>query len=245
MPELAKLAEEVFTLHPFDADLGLWRRVEIDGRVLGFDFTFNHQLWFAAAGALLAPHVGPEVTRRVERFLERLPANLCLYRDGLIHHTLVPAGLLVREPRYAYRQLRDRLQHAAVQRARAEGYHAFNCYGLALLATRHPEHACFRSHTFERLWRYARAFGFLASLESSPYGWAYNPSGFEIAYAIGVFESRRSGTQAHWVEQQLRHHFDFERFALDRDTADPATLAARLYEATRLPNLTLRLSQQA
>ena len=49
---LAKLAEMVFLRHPFDERARLWRRVEVDGRVLGPDFTLNHQLWFAAAGVL-------------------------------------------------------------------------------------------------------------------------------------------------------------------------------------------------
>ncbi|MFW6016905.1 MAG: agl cluster protein AglQ, partial [bacterium] len=45
------LAEKVFLLHPFEH--GFWKIVDTDGSVKKIDGTFNHQLWFAAAGTII------------------------------------------------------------------------------------------------------------------------------------------------------------------------------------------------
>jgi hypothetical protein len=39
------------------------------------------------------------------------------------------------------------------------------------------------------------------------------------------------------VHEQLRRTYDDERHRLARNTDDPVTLAARVYEATRLPDV--------
>ena len=92
IPELLEVAEEVFLLHPFDEPLGLWKRVETDGGVLCFDSTFNHQLWFAAAGGLLSTHdtVDPEVERRVLHFLNKVESQIHVDESGLIGITTRP-----------------------------------------------------------------------------------------------------------------------------------------------------------
>ena len=109
--EAARLAERVFLSHGFDASAGLWSRLEVNGSDLGLDFTFNHQLWFAAAGALLAPHTDAEVGARVACFVDRLDAHLDLYESGRIRHPLHPRSFWWREPRYAWRFARARRGH--------------------------------------------------------------------------------------------------------------------------------------
>jgi len=67
--EIIKEAVQVFLLHPFEKSLGLWKKVETDGTILGFDNTFNHQLWFAAVGGLIGKFSNEnEINRRVEVF---------------------------------------------------------------------------------------------------------------------------------------------------------------------------------
>ena len=86
MPELLDIAEEVFLLHPFDKKTGLWRRVNVDGTYLSPDMTFNHQLWFAAAGSLLSKYVSAEVEARSKCFLNKLSNNFAIHSSGLIRH---------------------------------------------------------------------------------------------------------------------------------------------------------------
>jgi hypothetical protein len=235
----AKLAEAVFLRHPFDARTGLWSRVEVDGRLLGPDFTLNHQLWFAAAGALLAPLAAAEVDLRVRAFLAALPRSLALHRDGAVRHAVSPAAAARALPGAALRLARERLRGRAALREKALGYHAFNLHALAILCARVPDHGFFSSARFERAWRFAGSQAFTAALAGNRYAWPYNPTGLEMAWALEVFSPGSRAEQERWVAEQLRRHFDPTTGLLARATPDPATLAARLYEAARLGDLAI------
>ena len=95
-PELFDLSASIFLLHPFDEKRRLWRIREIDGRVLSLDMTFNHQLWFAAAGALLA-NINSEIKYQIEYFMENLNMNFNIYSLGLIIHSISHRTFYLRE----------------------------------------------------------------------------------------------------------------------------------------------------
>jgi len=236
---LAKLAEAVFLLHPFDSRAGLWARVEVGGERLGPDFTLNHQLWFAAAGSLLAPLAAPEVGARLHAFLGALSRTLALHRDGAVCHAVAPAGAALASPRAALRLARDRVRRSKALREKAVGYHAFNLHALAILRTRVPGHPFFAGARFARAWRYAGSEAFRSDADQNRFAWPYNPTGIEMAFALEAFAPGSRAEQARWVAEQLRRHFDAKTALLARATPDPATLAARLYEAVRLGDLAL------
>ena len=76
-------------------------------------------------------------------------------------------------------------------------------------------------------------------LERNVYAFAYNPVGFEVAFALDVFSDYLDAKDLHpekWVIKQFKKNFDFEDKLMCKNTIDPKTLAARIYEATRLPN---------
>jgi hypothetical protein len=234
---LSKLAEAVFLRHPFDERAGLWRRVESDGRTLGPDYTLNHQLWFAAAGALLAPLAASEVGARVRAFLDGLPRSFAVHRDGAVRHAVAASAAARSDRRVALRLLRARWRERAAAREKAVGYHAFNLHALALLRTRHPDHAFFASRRFERAWRYACSPGFERAAADNRFAFPYNPAGIEMAQALAVFAPGSHAEQQRWLAEQLSRHWDAPASLLSRATPDPETLAARLCQAARLPDL--------
>lgn len=243
----SRLAESVFLLHPFDVDRGVWRRVSVDGSYLSVDGTFNHQLWFAASGALLLPAQDPRVEERVVRFMERLASNMTLYPSGLIRHPLAVVsraeGLGLRARQCVTRTLR-RASYKAAERAmhrKAIGYHAFNLYALALLKQSLPSHAFWQSPQLQRALAYVHTEEYVQGLEGNEYGYPYNPPGFEVAVALEVFIDQARSLQEWWVSQQLTRCYDLESHMMSRNTEDPATHAARLYEATRLPDMSISL----
>lgn len=242
----ASVAAEVFQLHPFDERVGLWKRVEIDGRPLGWDATLNHQLWFAAAAADLVPRTEREVARRVERFLDLLPRNLALRPDGIVHHWCAPWGVARREPRVALRMARAARREAEALAEKELGYHAFNLLALARLRRRRPDHPFWRHDAFARLWRAARRPDFRTALADNPWGWPYNPTGLEMAVALEVFEGPGvRADQERWLADQLERHWEPQTRRLARDCPDPETLAARLYEGAALPDLALPAAASA
>lgn len=248
--DLATLAEDVFCAHPQDERTGLWKRIAIDGHVLPFDATFNHQLWFAAAGGLLAalPWSSPRVDERVRTHLDELETNLRLYDDGLVFHPLKPSwssrryAHLVRADergRIGLTLLGSSLPLPARRRQfrwKAVGYHAFNLYAFALLKQQYPEHPFWNSNSCRRTLRYLTSSAYAETVWDNEYGPPYNPVGFEVPFAMETFDLGSASDRSQWITKQLERHYNSETDRLDRNTEDPATLTARIYEATRLTN---------
>ena len=69
-PQYLDLAREVFLLHPFNQRTGLWRCVNVDGSYTQVDMTLNHQLLFAASGAMIESDTKGAVGGQVQRFLD-------------------------------------------------------------------------------------------------------------------------------------------------------------------------------
>lgn len=242
-PQLRELARELFLRHPFDERTGLWRCLNIDGSYGPVDMTFNHQLWFAASGALIEADSRGEVGGRVVRFLDRaLENHLKLDPSGRIAHFVPdpsrsPARRLLAQALQPLKRLRRK--PAAIHKE--IGYHAFNLYAFALLRRQLPHHPLWSSGQLRSALRFVDSPVYEAGLEANRFGYPYNPAGFEVAFAMQCFGEHgpRRRSAAWWVEQQLRRSYDCERRMLSKNSEDDITLAARLYEATRLDELVL------
>jgi hypothetical protein len=247
-PRYAEIAREVFLLHPFDHRPGLWERMNVDGGRIGVDEAFNHQLWFAAAGALASRGGEDPAMGRVRRFLDRtLESHLRVALSGRIRHALpplTPAAWLRRQAQRA-RHLPAERRH----RVRKEvGYHAFNLYAFALLRRHVPDHALWTSKKLRSALGFVGGSAYRQGLEGNEFGYPYNPPGFEVPFALHVFAAAStdgSATACRWIEEQLRRCYDPVAAMMSRGGADPATLAARLYEATRLDDVELSCPEEA
>lgn len=248
-----ELAEDVFFQHPFDDARGLWWIVEIDGRVLRFDPTFNHQLWFAAAAALIRGPRRDNVLVRVGRFLDQCGLNVVLLPGGMIYHPIPPIRLATS----GWGRIRVRLKEflkatpipgisGRVKRTRVDlmiksiGYHAFNLHAFGMLKSEVPDHPVWEASWLRQAVELLKKRTFVAALEDNPYGYPYNPPGFEVPFALsmlgGLGPAQLLESAGEWIERQLAHTFDPESFQLSRNNPDPRTLTARLYEAARLPD---------
>lgn len=246
-PAWLDLAGDVFRLHPFDREVGLWRVVNVDGSHRSYDLTFNHQLWFAACGSLIPKVHSLAITEQVTTFLERA-ASAHLRRGsrrGRIAHDLRGIGWsyeLWRKSKFLRHPHHSR-QAQRIMRSKEIGYHAFNLYALALLKQRIPHHGVWRSGLLRRPLQYVRTRQFLDGLDSSEFAYSYNPTGFEVAFAGEVLDPEGEGSHERrrwWIERQLARTYNRRDGLLSAGTTDPATLAARLYQATRLTDVTLK-----
>ncbi|MEO0397451.1 MAG: agl cluster protein AglQ [Cyanobacteria bacterium P01_A01_bin.137] len=249
MPELLTIAEQVFLLHPIDQVSGGWQRVGVDGSYLAVDYTFNHQLWFAASGGLLArASQSKEVDQQVQQFLDSLPSLFEVYSSGLIRH-MMPFKLFSIEKqaqvlRKQFRQLKKPqvfLKEKEYLRKKEVGYHGFNMYAFALLNQAYPEHAFWKSTKFLSTLKFIRSNDYTQEIQTSKYGFPYNPPGFEIPFTLKTFHpgSNSQAEQSRWISQQLNASYNFETDLMNKNTDDLMTHAARIYEATRLDNLPL------
>jgi hypothetical protein len=232
-----RTAEEVFHVHPFDPDRSVWRMVEPDGRRLRFDPTFNHQLWFAAAGALLADAC---VSARdsVQAFLDAVHDRyLRVARNGRIRHVLwMNQRNFLRHPVRTFRVRR-------AMPAKELGYHSFNLYAFALLHAAFTQHPIWDSPTFRSTLDYLDTREYRAGVDGNPYAFPYNPPGFEVAFAKQTFCRASSDDIRWWIQRQVDFGYDPATELMTRGSSDPATAAARLYEAVRLRDVEVSSSE--
>lgn len=246
-PRAMELANELFLRHAFTEQTGLWRALNVEGSYGPYDMTFNHQLWFAASGALLAGDPGGEARRRVRRFLDRTLANhLKVDRSGRINHFVPDPGRRgpARRALAAALGPLKRLRRRPQMVGKEIGYHAFNLYAFGLLRRGLPDHPLWQSPQLRAALRFVDSPVYEQGLEGNSFGYPYNPPGFEVAFAKQSFpEAYGAGGRpdAWWVAQQLRRCYDPATGLLSRGTEDAHTLAARLYEATRLRDMELEL----
>ena len=74
-------AVEVFKNHPLDFDKGVWYTLNVDGSIRGINGTFNHQLWFTAAGfQILSVKDDSEIKETCDCFMKRVSKLHAVYR---------------------------------------------------------------------------------------------------------------------------------------------------------------------
>jgi len=257
------LAEEVFFQHHFDKKIGLWHRLEINGQLLPLDPTFNHQLWFAACASLIEGERSSEILRRVTRFLDCLEMNLSVLPNGLLYHPIerlleehLPGQFdLNTRTRKTVRNwllvlkdvcLPEKVQREKIGRKTHEeliyksiGYHAFNMFAFALLKQQIPNHPFWSSKVLEKMVTYMLTDEYRAGLEDNRYGYAYNPPGFEVPFSLYVLKDLAWNDlieiSKHWIGEQFRRCFNPKTKKMERNTEDPNTHTARIYELTSLP----------
>lgn len=232
-----KLAEDLFFIHPWDDNIGLWRRVEIDGSVLTYDMTFNHQLWFASSGAMLER--SPQISNRVKIFINKVVKHIQLYPDGIICHKSSMGRM-----RDYYRNGIRALSQEYISRLRAMsmeelysksvGYHAFNLYAFAMLKEAFPNLLFWESKKFNRMMKVRNELHFINNLKESEYAYKYNISGIEMAYAVETFFPDDRNEIENWLDRQMEETFLDDFHPLTRHVTDEMTAIARIYQAARL-----------
>jgi hypothetical protein len=256
------VAVEVFSLTPFEWESGHWGAIHADGTpqplqeifyepenmVIHITDTFNHVLWFALAGLMLATPEHDEVTAKVDCFLGKIPSYFKVYDNGCICHRMYWEHKNTQEdPAMAHKEI---------------PYHCFSLYAYGVIRQFRPDLAIFEEDGFKSALRFvcseehyeglldtrhegaiSGAAAMQDSLSHNRFGFAYNVIGFLTAFVLHAFRDFYdfdvSDSMQQWCSEQVRRCFDFETGLMGRDTEDPALLAARIYEATRLPDLEL------
>lgn len=237
---ILQLAIEVFNMHPYDALRNGWQIVNVDGSIREFDFTFNHQLWFAAIGAILASLSKDEHIVGVSNFIENIPENIQVYSSGVIKH-LPPFYLKRSVPGKAmavYSLFKRSSQQNKYIYSKSVGYHGFNLYALAMINEYMPSSNILSDNKVSKAIQVLSSPKFKNDLNNSKYSYPYNPAGIEIAYLLQQVDKETE--RISWLNEQISRTFDFSKgLMIKGKTFDHHTAAARLYEAVRLKDCLL------
>lgn len=248
-------AEKIFLSQRFDPKTGLWKRVDVDGTEMGYDFTLNHQVWFCASGLMiLSERENPALRAQTDRFLDRLTKEYFgVRKSGLIRHY----GAMRRPRRelmglYARQWIKDWGLKAGVFSPekfdivrQEEGYHLFELYGFALLKQYRPDLPLFARKKFRRALAYGQDAETLnrrlLPRDGLPnrYAYPYNSPAYEYPFAL---QSLSGGAEEETVRALLGIQqdmcWDENALGMCRNTPDGETLTARLYELVRYCEMT-------
>lgn len=250
-------AVTLFKVQRFDTKYGLWSVIETDGRDFGFDITFNHQLWFAAAGSeIIAYKYDEEIDEQIKKFLECAKDFLYVHSNGLIFHFLkytpkirswrwfwktywgAEQGLKNGKPSLVYKE---------------EGYHLFSVYAFAILFETYGENDFFQMEKVKSAIKYAFDEDFLMRLSNTDclldnthickttdkmvnaYGYPYNSPAFELPYISQVFGENGNHDKLidFLMDEQFRITYNESEGRFSKNTEDVETLNARLYELVK------------
>lgn len=251
IPNAVEICKDVFLHHPFNYDLGLWKRVEIDGDILTYDRTFNHQLWFAAAGSLLDD---PEINEIIDMFLDRLSDNMATYETGLVKHPLFPeisfreAINMLTKPQERPLLRNEVLDLLPLQSRKkrlynkAIGYQSVNLYALSLLGNKFPNHDIWKDENIVKASNYIKEISYKKAIQNNEKAYTNIATGFENAFFLETFCSDNTEIIQWWVEEQLKRSYDLQTSLMTNDAHDPETQAANIYRACRLDNYTIPTS---
>lgn len=253
-----ELAVSVFKQHEYSYKYHVWNRIEIDGTVLGYDNTYNHQMWLAAAGAEIILHKEDEqIKREIEDFLNASEKTRLFQvsNDGVVRHFAYIADTKKHTRDYFKREIKEQI-HRFLKKPnmqyKEEGYHYFNMYGFAILFRAFPNHTFFLCSKFKRALKYTLNFENLNVLNeraaneditglagkylpsTNLYAYGYNSPMFELPYIMSTFAPEQLTSdmlRSLWVSQVKETGNGQNPFV--RNTEDAVTLQARMYEMVR------------
>ena len=246
--DLLCCAVRIFRSQDFDHSTGFWKKVDPDGTAGGFDYTLNHQVWFAIAGILILKHQeNSEIRRQVERHLDLVAREYFgIHPDGLIRHF----GAMKRPRRaFASLYLKQYVKYAGLRlrvfspdrvdiTVQEEGYHLFELFGYAHIAALLDDYPLFRKKAFRKALDYSRnirmmneRLGIHSPLTMNRYAYGYNSPAYEVPLIDLMFDGTVNEKKiTELLELQKELTYDPETGRMDRNNSDPETLEARLYE---------------
>lgn len=268
--EYLALSREILFLHKYEEKFHLWRNSDLDGKSKSVNYVFNQQLWFATFHIILGRILDDEsLTNTGRDFFRYLNCNMSFLEPGLIQHRISQPKVLCVSfsnlPKdLPYRGLRQTVQFArdltnnifvATMKRREHrevsiGYLPFILYGFAVAYVASKEEVWWRNprlkNIFQTIFNLVQGGSYYTESRTSKYGWTYNPTGFEIFYALDVFQDLieiNGGIESiqWWVEHQLENHWNPSSGLMELNTEHSITLSARLYEMTRMQNMELNL----
>lgn len=205
-------ALKLFSIQCFNPRNNLWEVIDCDG-TKDFDLTFNHQLWFAASGAMILEYekknnlkISKWIDEQIKNFLTAAENGYFnVKEDGCIVHTVdytkTPAEIEHIEKLQRKRKIQtlrtkpigvirkkitDKLSRFSFTEGLEEGYHIFDLYGFALLKNLYGEHTIFKSDKLEKALCYALDTDKLLELRNSCGGSNFNK--FAFGYNSPAFE---------------------------------------------------------
>jgi len=252
-------SERICVNHAFNNKIGLWGRPLMGNSDSAIDYTFNHELWYAATLAeLLQARSNTELQRQLDAFLEKLPEIVTINREGRVAH-----GIYCRiSKKAAFKCIIARLRDVTWEklskpnlRYKEVGYHVFNLMAFARLYRILPKCEFWNTKSFKAALDFVKNNYFFDELEQDNilmdasthgdqltkeetsvniYGYPYNVPGFELMYCKEVFGDKMDEKITRKIlSRQMELTWDEENGIFGKLCHDKVSINYRVYEYYR------------
>jgi len=240
--QLLERAISIFNSQKFIDEVGLWKICCSNGKVVGYDYVFNHNLWLAASGCLiLEQRESPDIRKKVTSFLEHSKNTYAVQPSGCLYHLINLDASKWGKIKYRMKQYLTDFNIGKFKKMNylEKGYHLFDLYGFAIIKKQFADHPQLNSKRIYKAIEYGCNEKVLAKLGNldgkfNKYSYPYNSPAFEYP-----FVSERLGGGCNekiamkMLDIQFKHFFDEKTMMFSHNNKDPDTLAARIYELVR------------
>lgn len=251
-PLLLEIAKKIFYAQKYDWKLHLWHRIELDGRDIDIDPTYNHHVWFAALSYRLADLCNDSEIDKIIRDFLTLGAkrDFRVHSDGVLwHHVRVNRPIMKSVRRkLQIKKLLTPLRFLNPKKLDPKymeyAYHIFDFYGFCILKEKYTDLPLFKSHMYKQAEERARDVMYLIKHNGvdehkkkgrlfNPYGFSYNSFIFEYPYVSKICGWNNVEIQDKLYEIQKNLMWDDTTCMYTNNQPDIETWNARTYEIIR------------
>lgn len=236
--ELLVTAKKIFLSQKYDKKKHIWIAVNREGKDSGIDVAFNHNLWFAMAGAKLCnKNRCCEIESEVLDFLNFINNHFMTYSNGLICHFIRNSGDKLRDAKHFIRKVVFQITQKDFPWKKRNwveyerSYHLFSMYAFAQLKLIYPDLDLFNKKKFAQMLSYTLdANNFLKFDDAFLYSYAYNSPAYEYPLIKKVFGEKDFADIDEMFKVHCDNIFDDKTKTFSKNTVDAETLNARVYE---------------
>lgn len=244
-------AVKIFKSQKFNREVCIWEIIDTNDLNLGYDYVYNHQLWFAAAGSIIVDYkYDKQIDSEVKLFLENYRKTFVVQPSGLIYHLVNSHTNKIKRIKFLIKMIlidfsKNMRNKFGQMIYLEEGYHLFNLFGFALLYDRYSDLEVFNSRELNKALKYGMDKKTIKKLiddknkkfdkfEFNKYSYPYNSPAFEYPFISVVFAINKD--EEYYKElldnqDKLTYNESLKMFS--ENNFDPQTLTARMYELIR------------
>ena len=211
----------------FDNKSKLWRRYDPFKNKFNIDYTWDHQLFYAASQVNLI-NIENKDLNNIDLFLNEILSKINFYirPNGRFHHMAKDHSIQNLILNYLYKRNFQRVEDIE------NGYHCYILYAFAIIYQKFPNHSLFKNSLFKS------SFNFLEKnydlLVQSKFGRNYNNPSLSLPFIFKVFEPFFSIDYTKILKLvQSSHQEKSDLQGLCISKKDPITSFSRYYELFR------------
>ena len=235
------LINKVASAHEYDSEKHLWKEMMTDGSEKKICSTFNQQLWFGITLFRARKFLTKKNKKNIDDFLKNIKNTISTYESGMILHPIIFPNIKNAILKRVLKKIKIKFDKKIKSKKIIDlsiGYNLFNIYALAMLKETGVNYIFLNSRMFKKILNYSLSENFTIKLNKNIYSYQYNAPGFEIPIILNSFFNNKKKVieiSKPIIQRQFDLTFDEKNHKFSKNTCDPETLTARLYELTRLP----------